>query len=121
MSYTRLEKIKAGEIWWVDLSITSTDSVGHEQAKKRPCITIVNNPNIEMTTLIPLTSNLKTSKLPDTYFLSRSSQNGLKNDSIALIFQIRSLSYERYQDKAGVISKKDLENVRNLIRNYFGL
>jgi len=121
MSYAQLAKIKAGEIWWIQLSISSTDFIGHEQANKRPCITIVNNPHIEMTTIIPLTSKLKTNNLPDTYFLKKTFQNGLKDDSIALIFQIRSLSYGRYQNKAGVISIKDLGNLKNLMRSYFGL
>ena len=113
MSSKQLNKMKQGEIWWVELSNSSTDSVGHEQAKKRPCITVVNNTHIEMTTIIPLTTKLSITSYPDTYYLKKSTQNGLKYDSIALIFQIRSLSYKRYQHKAGIISKKNLENIKN--------
>lgn len=34
MNSKQLEKMKPGEIWWVELSISSTDSVGHETKKK---------------------------------------------------------------------------------------
>ena len=40
MSTEHLKKIKSGEIWEVRLSISSTDIVGHEQSKDRPCIVI---------------------------------------------------------------------------------
>ena len=65
MSLECLKKIKSGEIWEVRLSISSTDTVGHEQSKDRPCIVIVNNPHIGMTTIIPLTSKLKTQHYPE--------------------------------------------------------
>ncbi|MFX1470851.1 MAG: type II toxin-antitoxin system PemK/MazF family toxin [Promethearchaeota archaeon] len=121
MPSKQLIKLKPGEIWWVELSISATDSIGHETKKKRPCIIIVNNPQIQMTTIIPLTSNLSAKNLPDTYLLKRDSQNGLKSDSIALVFQLRSLSYKRYEDKTGIINNTDLKNIKNLIKNYFGL
>ena len=121
MSSKLLEKMKPGEVWWVELSISSTDSIGHEQGKIRPCVIIVNNPHIQMTTIIPLTSKLRAKDFPDTYLLKKNSQNGLKNDSIALIFQLRSLSYERYQDKTGVVDHKDLANIKELIKDYFKL
>ena len=121
MTSKLLGKMKPGEVWWVELSITSTDSIGHEQGKLRPCIILVNNPHIQMTTIIPLTSSLKAKDFPDTYLLKMNSKNGLKNDSIALIFQLRSLSYKRYQGKNGVVDHKDLANIKELITDYFGL
>ena len=74
-----------------------------------------------MTTIIPLTSSLKAKDFPDTYFLKMNSKNGLKNDSTALIFQLRSVSYKRYQNKIGVVDHKDLVNIKDLIRDYFKL
>ncbi|MFW9970465.1 MAG: type II toxin-antitoxin system PemK/MazF family toxin [Candidatus Odinarchaeota archaeon] len=117
----KLDKMQPGEIWWVELSISSTDSVGHETKKKRPCIIIVNNPQIHMTTVIPLTSNLNAINIPDTYLIRKNSKNGLKQDSIALIFQLRSLSYNRYENQTGIISDTDLKYIKNLIKNYFNL
>lgn len=121
MSTERLRKINAGEIWEVRLSISSTDTIGHEQSKDRPCIVIVNNSHIKMTTIIPLTSKLKTRHYPDTYLIKKGSVNKLKNDSIALIFHIRSLSYERFLHYIGKLNINDLKTIKSRIKNYFEL
>jgi len=121
MSTEHFKKIKSGEIWEVRLSISSTDTVGHEQSKDRPCIVIVNNPHISMTTIIPLTSKLKTKNYPDTCLIKRGRENKLKNDSVALIFHIRSLSYERFLHYIGKLSVDDLKTIKFLIKNYFEL
>ena len=116
-----LKKIKSGEIWKVRLSISSTDIVGHEQSKDRPCIVIVNNPHISMTTIIPLTSKLKMENYPDTCLIKRDRENKLKNDSVALIFHIRSLSYERFLQYIGKLKINDLMTIKSRIKNYFEL
>ena len=121
MSTEYFKKIKSGEIWEVRLSISSTDTVGHEQSKDRPCIVIVNNPHISMTTIIPLTSNLKTESYPDTCLIKRGRENKLKNDSVALLFHIRSLSYERFLHYIGKLSVDKLKKIKLLIKNYFEL
>lgn len=121
MTTQHLKKIESGEIWEVRLSISSTDTVGHEQSKNRPCIVIVNNPHISMTTIIPLTSKLKTKYYPDTCLIKRGRGNKLKNDSVALIFHIRSLSYERFLHYIGKLSVDDLKTIKLLIKNYFEL
>ncbi|MBA7592259.1 hypothetical protein ES708_34437 [subsurface metagenome] len=121
MMTQHLKKIKSGEIWEVRLSISSADTVGHEQSKDRPCIVIVNNPHISMTTLIPLTSKLKTQHYPDTCLIKKGKDNKLKHDSVALIFHLRSLSYKRFLHYIGKINVNDLKTIKSLIKNYFEL
>jgi len=121
MSTEHLKKIESGEIGEVRLSISSTDIVGHEQSKDRPCIVIVNNTHISMTTIIPLTSKLKMENYPDTCLIKRDRENKLKNDSVALIFHIRSLSYERFLQYIGKLKINDQLTIKSRIKNYFKL
>ena len=121
MSTEQLKKIKSGEIWEVRLSISSTDTVGHEQSKDRPCIVIVNNQHISMTTIIPITSNLKTEHYPDTLKIRKNMENKLKSDSVALIFHVRSLSYKRFLKYIGKLNTISLITIKSRIKNYFEL
>lgn len=121
MTTKHLKKIESGEIWEVRLSISSTDIVGHEQSKDRPCIVIVNNPHISMTTIIPLTSKLKPQHYPDTCIIKKGRENKLKHNSVALIFHIRSLSYERFLCHIGKLNVYDLKTIKSSIKNYFEL
>jgi mRNA-degrading endonuclease toxin of MazEF toxin-antitoxin module len=70
--------LKKGEIWWVQLSVSDSDAVGHEQAKTRPCVIIKNNNFAEMTTIIPLTTNMKVIRFPYTYLIRKTKTNKLK-------------------------------------------
>ncbi len=121
MSTEHLKKIESGEIWEVRLSISSTDTVGHEQSKDRPCIVIINNSHISMTTILPLTSKLKVNNYPDTCLIKKDGENKLKHDSVALIFHIRSLSYERFLHHIGKLKINDLMTIKSRIKNYFEL
>jgi mRNA interferase MazF len=73
--------MKIGEIWSVDLE----DSKGHEQQGTRPAV-VVGLAN-SMIIVVPLTTNLKSARFSYTHPISPTSQNGLDNVSIALIFR----------------------------------
>jgi mRNA-degrading endonuclease toxin of MazEF toxin-antitoxin module len=111
--------MKAGEIWIVELSSKSSNIIGHELAKTRPCMVVVNNLFAKLATIIPLSSSKNTLKLPHTILIKRNSKNQLNNDSVAVIFQLRSLSYDRFHKQIGVMEKSDLEKVKLLIKDYF--
>lgn len=114
-------KKERGNIWLIELTKNPSDIVGHEEGKTRPCLIIVNNQKVSMTTIIPLTGNLSAKRFPHTYTLKKSSKNGLTTDSIALIFQIRSLSYERFITHKGEIDKQDLNRVLEILKQYLKL
>ena len=111
--------LERGKIWLVELTKTPSDIVGHEEGKTRPCLIIVNNPNVRMTTIIPLTGNMKASRFSHTYTLKKSSKNGLTSDSVALVFQLRSLSYDRFITYIGEIERNYLNKILDLIKIYF--
>ena len=116
-----LQNIKPGEIWIVELSTKINNTVGHETKKTRPCLVIANSPVAKMITEIPLQSNLDTSNLPYTHLIKKSQKNKLKHDSIAVIFQMRSLDCKRFRNFIGVIGDKDLINIKTLLKDFLNL
>ena len=68
-------KKERGNIWLIELTKNPSDIVGHEEGKTRPCLIIVNNKKVRMTTIIPLTGNLSAKRFPHTYTLKKSSKN----------------------------------------------
>ncbi len=115
---TNTKHIERGKIWLIELTKNPSDIVGHEEGKTRPCVIIVNNQNVRMTTIIPLTGKLNANRFPHTYTLKKSSKNGLNTDSVALIFQIRSLSHKRFITFKGEIDRKDLDRILEILKQY---
>ncbi len=113
--------INTGDIWFVELTVKDSDTLGHEQGKTRPCLVIGDNPNLEISTIIPLTSNLNANRFPNTHLIRRNAKNGLKSNSVALIFHMRSLSYIRFKDKLGAINEPNMNKIKELIRDYLNL
>jgi mRNA interferase MazF len=76
-----------GEVWLANLSPTQ----GSEQGGTRPIIIFQNNIISKFSTTIisiPLTTNLRRSRLPSS-LLIYSSKGGLEKDSVALCHQLR--------------------------------
>ena len=113
--------IKAGEIWWIDLSGKNRDTVGHETRKVRPGLVIGNCIETTMLMIIPFQSNLDAKRLPYTYTVKKQLENGLEKDSVAVIFQMRSIDYERIKKYSGVIEATDLGRIKNIIKDYLDL
>jgi len=121
MTVKQLKNIKPGEIWIVKLSIKAEDTVGRETQKTRPCLIIANTLEVKMITIIPLQSNLDALNLPYTFLIKKNQKNRLNNDSVAVIFQIRSLDYRRFQNKIGLIDKNDLSKIKIRLRDFLNL
>lgn len=102
--------MKKGEIWLVDLP----QGKGHEQHGNRPAL-VVGNANT-MTIAIPLTRSLERAKMPFTYVIEPSSENGLTETSVALVFQVGSLDDSRFTKKIGWIPKEQRNSIDELIK-----
>ena len=88
-------KPKFKEIWQVD--VTHTDSQGHEQQGVRPCLIIKEFKAGDMVLLIPFTGTLGSERFPYTTKIEKSNGNGLDSDSVALVFQMKSVSKKRFK------------------------
>lgn len=101
--------MKQGEIWYVELAPV----IGSEQSGFRPVVIISGNlMNTYAPVLIccPLTTRLKNYKgnivlLPDN-------ENGLKQKSEILTFQVRSISKQRLVEKIGKVPALITENIK---------
>src|ERR1043166_2697396 len=90
-----------GEVFWVNLDPVR----GSKQAGKRPVVVISGNTlneSMPIRIVCPLTR--KTRGSTGRVSVPKSRTNGLKQDSDILVFQIRTVSRERFGKKIGHIS-----------------
>ncbi len=112
--------IKRGDMFYADLSPV----VGSEQGGIRPVIIIQNDiGNKHSPTVIAaaITSQTGKNKLP-THIEITSNGNGLKEDSIVLTEQIRTIDKSRLKEKIGHIDDNQIMNqINNALGVSFGL
>lgn len=112
-------KISRGDIWYVNLDPT----VGHEQAKKRPCLVIspttFNQGPAELAVIVPITAKYKTfpwlvGVVPE--------DSGLPVKSYIICNQIRTVSINRFSGSClGNISSHVLTLVEQRLRILLGI
>ncbi len=106
-------KIELGDIFYAMLS----PSVGSEQSGLRPVLIIQNNKGNKYcptTIVIPISSKIAKRKLPTHIVLE--STLGLKEKSVALVEQIRTLDKRRLLNKITTISNSDLDRVKKAVK-----
>ena len=113
-------KIKRGDMFYADLSPV----VGSEQGGIRPVLIIQNDlGNKYSPTVIAaaITSQTNKTKLP-THIEIQGNTKGLKNDSVILTEQIRTIDKSRLKEKIGHIDDiKIMNKINNALGVSFGL
>ncbi|MCK5832144.1 type II toxin-antitoxin system PemK/MazF family toxin [bacterium] len=102
--------MRKGEIILVEIPVTG----GHEQAGMRPAI-IISEVEANIAIIIPFTSNLSALRYPHTIEVSPSESNGLKTDSVALVFQLRAIDDRRIKDKLGTLDNEEINKIDKMI------
>jgi mRNA-degrading endonuclease toxin of MazEF toxin-antitoxin module len=107
------------DIWLVAL----TETIGSEQRGQRPAVVIAVHPPANVCMVVPLTSNQDASRFPYSHKITCTSGNGLSADSIALVFQMRTLTISagRFLSKIGVIEQNHFDRIKALIKDYLQL
>ena len=105
--------MKKGEIWLVNIP----SSYGHEQKGYRPVI-LFSRREANVIAIIPLTSNLKYNSFTYSLSLSPSPGNGLKENSVALVFQIRVIDTEKLTRKIGTIGQSSIEKIDEILKEF---
>ncbi len=105
------------EIWQIRLNIDNQDIIGHEQDKDRPCLILKVFPRLKLAIVIPI----RTQRFSYTKLINKSPSNGLNTDSVALIFQVRSVSFDRFLRKYGIIEKYYWNSIKDLLSECFDL
>jgi mRNA interferase MazF len=88
-----MAQIKQGDIYLADLNPVK----GHEQGGFRPVLVLQNdilNANLNTVIIAPITKNLSAKGYLTTFFLNKKISR-LTHDSVALLYQIRTLDKER--------------------------
>ena len=106
--------MKQGEIWYVDLNPTQ----GSEQAGIRSAVILSGNlmtKFLKVVIIAPLTSKIK--NYQGNPILEPSEKNGLNSVSELMVFDIRSLSKDRLQEKIGEIHKTELDKALQTLKD----
>jgi mRNA interferase MazF len=108
--------IRPKDVWMVSL----TETIGSEQRGQRPAVVIAVQPQTNFSFVVSLTSNQDALKFPYSHRITCTSGNGLSVDSIALVFQMRSLTMSagRFLFKMGSIEQEHFNSVKALIKDY---
>lgn len=113
--------IKRGDIVVVELNPTK----GSEERGTRPCLVVQNdvgNNNAPTTIVVPLTTYSENEDLYPFEVLVESDQNQLKEDSVAMCGQIRTVSIEhRITENIGSVSREKMEEVNRALEYSLGL
>ena len=112
--------IKRGDMFYADLSPV----VGSEQGGIRPVLIIQNDMGNKYSPTViaaAITSQMNKTKLP-THIEIDSEQCGLKNNSVVLAEQIRTIDKSRLKEKIGHIEdEKIINKINNALWVSFGL
>ncbi len=98
-------------------------TVGHEQRGLRPCV-VVSSPSVASCQKFPMLCVVPVSSTPGEgalYPKLRIGRSGLRNESFALIDQLRSLDKLRVRRRYGCVSPVELGSLEEGIRLYLSL
>jgi mRNA interferase MazF len=103
--------MRKGGIWSVEIPATN----GHEQSGLRPVV-ILSQAEAGTVIIVPFTSNLQSLRFSHTIEINPSARNGLKTNSIALVFQLRAIDKRRLKNKIGMLDTKTMKEIDRMIR-----
>ena len=104
-----------GDIHWVELPIAG----GREQRGRRPAIIIQDakvGGKLPTVLVVPLTSSQRAMRFAGTALIAATPESGLKNDSVALVFQALAIDRSRVEEKSGSVTKPERAEVQKQLR-----
>lgn len=99
-----------GDIHWVDI----LPADGHEQGGRRPAILVQDEAYagpLPVVLAIPLTTALSTLRFAGTVRVLPTAENGLRQPSVALVFQLRAVDRRRIRDRIGTVDAEVLREI----------
>lgn len=95
----------AGDIHWVELP----GGAGRAQAGRRPAIIVqtnaLNGARLPTVLVVPLTTQLASLRFPGTILVEPESANGLRQPSVALVFQLSAIDRTFVASPLGTVSE----------------
>lgn len=99
--------MKVGDLYWVELPVRG----GHAQAGRRPAIIVQQTSSLPTVLVVPITSQQDALRFPGTVLIESTKENGLRHDSVALVFQLTAIDKQRVTDRLGVASEEVMEKI----------
>jgi len=113
-------KPKYKEIWKIDIPVN--ESTGHEQRGIRPCLVIKDFEESGLILVIPITGNLSLLEFsPYTVKIEADDQNNLENDSVALLYQIKTIDKSLLKHKIGRLINEKYTQIEIILKEIFRL
>ena len=109
--------MEENEIHYADLD----PSVGHEQGGTRPVIIIKVLKTLGLCTVVPLTTKMDKLDLQYTLRINETRTTKLNSDSVALIFQVKTISSERLKGAIGNLEGSYSKKIKYLIKEMLGI
>jgi mRNA interferase MazF len=106
--------MRQGEIW----SVYFDPVKGNEQGGNRSAVIISGNTlnqNLGVIVVCPITSSVH--HFEGNPVLKPTKDNGLNTISEILVFHVRSISKERFKKKIGMITKNEMEKIKNTLND----
>lgn len=95
---------------------------GHEQSYQRPAIIFKNVSEVDLYIVIPLTSNTEHLNLPYTIQINKTSSTNFRENSVALVFQLRTVGKTRIVGShIGKIEEYQINKIKTIIKDMFAL
>ncbi len=92
-----------------------------QRAKRNSSRNCLADTKTDLFIAIPLTSNLESLKLPLTKNVSKSQENNLERDSVALALQIQALDKRRLIYKIGVLEDNYIKEIDKILKSLLNL
>jgi mRNA-degrading endonuclease toxin of MazEF toxin-antitoxin module len=99
--------VTVGDLYWVELPARG----GRAQTGRRPAIILQSVTTLPTILVVPLTSQLDSLRFDGTVLVEADSQNGLRQHSVALVFQLTAVDKRFITDKLGNLSDNVLEQI----------
>ena len=99
--------MSVGDIHWVDLPAAN----GREQRGRRPAVVLQDDDyggNLPVVLVVPLTTARAAMRFAGTTLIRPTVENGLRQASVALVFQLRAIDRGRIQERIGAVSAEVL-------------
>lgn len=108
-----------GDICWVELPAAN----GHEQGGRRPALIVQDakgGRGLATMLVIPLTTVEAARRFQATIEVQATAENGLRHDSVALIFQLRAVDRRRLGERLGALSAPVLSGIFKALDELMG-
>ena len=91
------------DIHWIDLPAAN----GREQGGRRPAVVLQDDDyggDLPVVLVVPLTTARAAMRFAGTTLIRPTAENGLRQASVALVFQLRAVDRRRIQERIGTVS-----------------